>query len=105
MSDFKRSCKFLWQRLTRGWDDRETWNLDRAFALYILPRLKGFRDMSPTHPHELTPEQWQWVIDQMIFSFEWYATPVCERVESVETYLKVFTGMDLFAKWYGNLWW
>lgn len=39
----------LWQRITRGWDDSDTWNLDTTFAAYMLPRLRRYRKLANRH--------------------------------------------------------
>jgi hypothetical protein len=102
---WKRSLRFFFQRITRGYDDSETWNLDCRLAEYILPRLKRFRQINPCYPTD-TPEEWDQILDQMIFAFEWYASDVCERDNiNDETYQKVQRGMALFAEYYGALWW
>lgn len=41
----KRFWKFLRQRITRGWDDSETWSLDSKITEFILPRLKRFKEI------------------------------------------------------------
>ena len=37
-----RWCKYKGQRLSRGFDDSETWNLDTTIAKFIIPRLERF---------------------------------------------------------------
>lgn len=36
--NIKRIMKFFYQRITRGWDDSETWDLDTEFYKWIYPR-------------------------------------------------------------------
>ena len=38
----RRLIRWPLQRLTRGFDDRDLWNLDRTIAKLIVPRLKIF---------------------------------------------------------------
>lgn len=61
---------FWWQRRTRGWDDSETWNLDRSLAELILPRLKRFVELPSGHPCDLTAEEWETALAAMVASFE-----------------------------------
>ena len=42
----KRFWKFLYQKLTRGWTDAETWSLDYTFAKYMLPRLERYEELT-----------------------------------------------------------
>jgi hypothetical protein len=44
LTDIKREIKFFWQRLTRGFDDSVTWNLDITVAKFMLPRFKLYRE-------------------------------------------------------------
>lgn len=100
----KRARKFFWQRLTRGWDDSETWSLDHSLAKLILPRLKRFKQITIGIPGDMKEREWNDILDKMIASFEfaaseerWKATP--------EDYDKHKEGLQLFAEYYWALWW
>jgi hypothetical protein len=109
----KRTLKFFWQRRTRGFDDSETWNLDHRIAEFILPRLKLFREMSPSQgiPSEFIDEsplaqiedpkereaartvledegqkKWEGVLDKIIWSFE-YANNGYEDEETADEFM------------------
>lgn len=102
---FKRSIKFFFQRLLRGWDDSETWNLDYSLANLILPRLKRFRKLHCGYPGQLeTDGEWNTIIDQMIYSFEYLASEKAWGIASEEEAVEIQKGLDLFAKYYRNLW-
>jgi hypothetical protein len=103
-----RSVKFLYQRLTRGWDDSVTWNLDGHLAELILPRLKRFKELNvhcwPGGDVE-TPEDWHVILDKMIFAFEWHCDEDRKYGDFDEVeYGRVKEGLMLFAKYYGALW-
>lgn len=101
-----RPCKHLWQRLTRGFDDTETWSLDSSLAMLILPRLKAFRDCKRGTPCDTTPEQWNIIIDKMMYSFEYHCDEDRKYGRNTdEEYAKVEEGLKLFAEYYGHLWW
>lgn len=102
---WRRDVKFFWQRITRGFSDEETWNLDSRLSELILPRLKRFKEVNMGYPPDISWEEWQIILDKMILAHEWYATDCSERNESVEYYAKVAEGMELFSKFYGMLWW
>jgi hypothetical protein len=100
----KRARRFFWQRMTRGWDDSETWSLDYSLAKVILPRLKRFKQITIATPGELKEQEWNDILDKMIVTFEfaaseerWNATP--------EDYDKHNEGLKLFAEYYWALWW
>ena len=101
----RRDVKFAWQRLTRGWDDSETWNLDTRLSEMILPRLKRFKEIARTYPMDLSPNEWQTILDKMILAHEWHAAGCEDRDVSAEHYEKVEEGLMLFSKYYGDLWW
>ena len=44
--DHPKWDKFTKQRLERGFDDSETWNLDLTIAKFVLPRLESFKEYS-----------------------------------------------------------
>ena len=102
---FKRWWKFLYQKLTRGFSDEETWNLDARLAEHILPRLRRFKEVNRCSPMSMSFEEWNVALDQMIFAFEWLATDIVDREEGVEVWNKVQAGTELFGKHYASLWW
>lgn len=104
-SDKKRSVRFLYQRLTRGWDDSDTWSLDQPLAKLIAPRLRRFREIYNGHPTDLTEAEWNARLDKMIAAFEWYASDDRWGPNEFENLEKHQEGIDLFAKHYMQLWW
>lgn len=100
----KRTILFLWQRITRGWDDSETWSLDYSLAKIILPRLKRFKEVSPMTPYGTTEAEWNATLDKMIAAFEFFGGE--ERwLAAHEEYGKHQEGINLFAEHYAGLWW
>jgi len=111
-----RTIKFLYQRLTRGWDDSATWSLDTHLARIIAPRLKRFKELN-THawpgPVEGMPgtgrfetfEEWHEALDKMIFAFESYASEDRDLWDWGESEQhRIEEGLVLFARHYGCLW-
>ena len=109
----KSRTKHLWQRITRGWDDSETWSLDYTTSKWILPRIKRLKEINFGHPSSLgSTEEWNEVLDKMILAFninleQWdddenfpanLRDPILRRKTMQE-------GLDLFAKYYNDLWW
>lgn len=91
----KRSVKYFFQRLFRGWDDSETWNLDQSLSRLILPRLKRYRELYCKSTAE--------TVDKMIYSFEYLASEKCYEYNPEEDE-KVQEGLNLFAEHYRSLW-
>jgi hypothetical protein len=123
-----RRLEWMWQRLTKGYDDTELWDLDSNITNYILPRLKGFRQLEhkgisneyETLSHEESSklnekegneyfqrcvDTYNRDIDKMILSFELMKT---DKWDTIEEYHKqeviINEGLQLFIKNYRSLW-
>lgn len=97
--------KFFFQRLFRGWDDRETWNLDFEFYKWLYPRLKRFREISLTIPNGMTIEDWDLEISMVIKALELVVDEVAyfgenEEVEGAKSLINHW-----FIKNINNLHW
>jgi hypothetical protein len=98
--------KFRKQRLERGFDDTETWNLDNTIALFIVPRLKRFKEVTDCYPHGYESiENWKEAIQKMIDGFELWITHDEWDHRDVEKHKKVDEALQLFAKEFKALWW
>lgn len=61
--------KRLGQRIIRGWDDSETWNLDITFFKWLTPRLKRFTKVTcawPSGDEYPTFESWKEELDKRV---------------------------------------
>lgn len=86
------------QRLDRGFDDTELWNLDTTILKFTLPRLKRFRECTIGYPSDFkNHEEWLACLDKMINAIE----KILENDESDETY----KDFELFKKYFFSLWW
>lgn len=103
---FRRKLRFLWQRLTRGWSDDNTWNLDIPIAKFVLPRLRRFKEINNGYPSGMTEEEWDEKIDQMTEAFDLLIKTYDGDVdETVSTDMKIDDGLELFGEHLRNLWW
>lgn len=61
------NLKAVWQRATRGWADRDTWNLDN-YLLEILPEMiDHLREHTHGYPGDFpTPESWDNYLEEEI---------------------------------------
>jgi len=100
---WKRDVRFLIQRITRGWDDSETFSLDYSLAKLIAPRLKRFAEVRGGYPSGMTDKEWQADLDKMVAAFEFAASNEHWMAEPKE-YEKHQEGIDLFAKHFFDLW-
>lgn len=98
------------QRMTRGFDDTELWNLDHTIVKFILPRLKEFKKLSKgSYPNEVgTEEKWQEILEKIIVGLEYYLEK--DRVMDItenEANGRMFVmeeAFQLLIKHFVNLW-
>jgi len=105
----KHYDKYVNQLKQKGFSDTETWSLDYVVSAFILPRLKRFKQVSNGYPPTLTVKQWNKILDDMIFAFEWniniddqYNLTQKEQEKNWDKHRK---GLELFAKYFRELWW
>ena len=58
------------QRIERGFDDTETYSLFITIAEFTLPRLKRFKELSKSHPVDMSFEEWMIILDKITESLE-----------------------------------
>lgn len=126
--DDERKVLFRQQRIERGFDDSELWNLDYTFIKFMFPRLKALRDYVCAYPGMLNNlEEWQEILDKIINAFDIYLNKECDmptctsqdirsleyikRAEgeaeynaAVERWKQFHEGWDLFHKWFFWFW-
>lgn len=101
----ERHAKWDKQRQERGFDDTETWSLFTTISDFIYPRLIAFKEYKCDYPINLTLKNWDEILDKMIFAFKFYSDEYKrEEPVSEETIQKVREGMDLFVKYFRDLW-
>lgn len=88
------------QRLKRGFDDSELWNLDKSIIGFILPRLKAFKDKHSSSPLNIDKKEWNVILEKMIIAFE-----LLENDNNTEEdKKKINNGLNLFVKYLKSLW-
>lgn len=96
------------QRLERGFDDSEMWSLDCTIAEFITPRLRVFKEHAKQigdHPYSITAEEWQEILSQIIEGFALYPDHFHWHSEDSDAnWKKVDKALELFHKWFFNLW-
>ena len=100
------SLKYFLQRLFRGWGDDEAWDLRSHITKRFIKPLKHCRANLHGHPFSMTFEEWEIILDKIIYAFELEI----EEEESFigykdkATYAKQQEGFELFGKHFKNLW-
>ena len=73
------------QRFERGFDDTETWHMDRTMALFIIPRLKRFIEVNNGIANGETEESYYQKMKFIVEAFEnYYATDKYYKSETPE---------------------
>ena len=110
VSDKERKKKYKEQRMTRGFDDTEMWNLDITFCKFIIPRLKVFKELNDGYParyHSI--EEWNKILDEMIEGFEFHSNKfnwdTADANEENGNMAKAKKAIRLFQENFFDLWW
>ncbi len=98
------------QRFENGFDDTETWHIDRTMALFIIPRLKRFIEVNNGIPTGETVESYDEKLNFIISAFENYystnkyyeSTDIEERKQLTDDVRKA---VDYLSKLWFELWW
>lgn len=104
LDDPKDRARHLSQRESTGFDDSETWNLDIAFARFIVPRLKRFKKLNNGYPGTLTSRSWNKIIQKMIDGFTAMQIHYGILTPDDES-KKIAEALKLFSEWATHLWW
>jgi hypothetical protein len=81
-----------------GFSDTETWGLDNVILEFTLPRLKRFRQIEHCYPNSLNSRaEWNDILDKMINGIELYLEDSWDK--------NADEGLDLFFKYFRDLWW
>lgn len=99
--DDKRWSEYEEQRLTRGFDDSETWSLDFTIAKFIVPRLERYieiyKDTLVDHDGFLDKAE------RALKAFKLIATDKC--VYEPDEYKEITEALHGFADIFVGLWW
>lgn len=98
------------QRFENGFDDTETWHIDRTLALFIIPRLKRFIEVNNGIPTGETVESYNQKLNFIISAFENYystnkyyeSTDIEERKQLTDDVRKA---VDHLSHLWFELWW
>lgn len=85
-------------------------NLDIEFASFVLPKLRKFREINDRVPKgfNLNESEWNIILDKMIYAFEYASGDIKFIYQNEESdhirEIKVSEGLELFCKYYFELW-
>lgn len=103
--DLPHLIKWWWQRLFRGYDDRDIWNLDKAIIRFIYPRLDFFVTWQCEHgmhypADDMDPAAWLNALKKMREALKLLSKPK-EWTEEEEKTIK--EGTELLGKYLRDL--
>ena len=75
-----QEIKYFWQRGIRGYSDRDVLGIDEWFLNIIVPMLEQLKETKLGYPPDLTSEQWNDILDRIIFCFKEANEETCSMV-------------------------
>lgn len=82
----------------------ETWALDNAIAIFLVPRLKAFKKYTSGYPaHLKSKRRWLAILTKMQKAFELIALD--KAIYSKKERNRIEDGLDLFREYFHALWW
>lgn len=96
------------QRETRGFDDTETWHLDKTFAQFMIPRLKRFVEVNICLPYGETDVSYNKKLRTIITSLEeYYSDDNIELTQEEEKRLheNAKNAIQVLSELWFSLWW
>lgn len=112
MNQILTEIKYLFQKIFKGYSDRDLYDLDLTIIDFVLPRLRRFKKMARTgHPSELkNMKTWDAILDKIIHAFI-YAKNIYNDIGLFDDddlrkkeYDEFCEGMRLFAEYFDCLW-
>jgi hypothetical protein len=108
--DLVKIEQYRQQRFERGFDDTETWHMDRTMALFIIPRLKRFMEVNNGIPNGETEQSYDEKIRFIISAFEnYYVSDKYFNSVDIEERKKltddVRQAVEYLSKLWFELWW
>lgn len=100
-----RNIKYMFQRLIRGWDDSDTWELDRVLSKIIVPRLIRYKELYSGTPSGISAKEWESILDEMIWGFKWFSIYHPMNSSYNSEYSRAKAAIKLFAHHFDDLWW
>jgi hypothetical protein len=95
--------KYKKQRDERGFDDTETWHLDKTLALFLIPRLERFIQVNNGYPGGETEESFNEKLNFILKSFQQYYYSENEEV-SLELEKERISNLKKAAAILGEIW-
>lgn len=109
------NIKMKKQRTKKGYCDLDVWNIDLFIENKLLAILKEFKKNTISYPLDLTKEEWDKILDRMIYLLTEMNEQTCSvQFDGTEESLVKQNELreksknefyDLLKKWHFELWW
>jgi hypothetical protein len=100
--------KYKKQREERGFDDTETWHLDKTLALFLIPRLERFIQVNNGYPGGETEESFNEKLNFILKSFKEYYNGENDEVSlelEKERLINANKAIAILGEIWLDLWW
>lgn len=100
--------KHIKQRETQGFDDTETWLLDKTLALFLLPRLKRYIQVNNGFPGGETEISFNEKLNFIVKAFEDYYNDDTDKQSleiEKERLLNAKKAVNILSELWFDLWW
>ena len=104
----ERLDHFKKQREENGFDDTETWHLDKALALFLIPRLERFIQVNNGYPGGETEESFNEKLNFVLKSFKEYYNGENDEVSlelEKERLINANKAVAILGEIWFDLWW
>lgn len=88
LKDIPKEIEWFFQRGTRGYSDRDVWDVSNWFENTAIPMLEQLQKTKHGYPMNMTEQQWNITLNNMIDYFKESTEKYCsEKNEYTEDYL------------------
>lgn len=108
---FLYRLKERYRKLTRGFSNKEVWNLNNNIIENTLPKLKYFREHFNSYPCDMTKDQWDSILTEIIVGFQIYKDKEIDCKYDIQNNILtkdeikiVQNSCELFGKYLLNFW-
>ena len=81
----------------------DSMDIDYALSLWIVPRLERLKQNTISHPTELTMDEWNNILQDMIDGFYWYSIDKHSSINDIDLE-RIELALSLLKKWFYDLW-
>lgn len=114
--EWKIDRKMAKQRAKKGYCDLDVWNINTFIEEKLVAMLKEFIKGNNGYPPELTPDEWDNILNRMIFLLTEMNEETCSKKttgKDIKEYIEVCDYRnnckdefyELIKKWHWALWW